>query len=79
MQQSGIMTTRIREQLERIPDLATKCSVSIMAAPIELPPAVADESLEQQVQGVAGCITRMILASRDRKQAHAAKAAQNSN
>ena len=79
MQQSGIMTTRIREQLERIPDLNTKCSVRIMSVPIELPPAVADESLEQQVQGVAGCITRMILASMDRKQSCAAKAAHNSN
>jgi Histidine kinase-, DNA gyrase B-, and HSP90-like ATPase len=79
MQQSGIMATRIREQLERIPDLNTKCSVRIMAAPIELPPTVADESLEQQVQRVDGCITRMILASMDRKQSCAAKAAKNSN
>jgi len=79
MERSGIMTTRIREQLERVPDLKTKCTLTIMAAPVELSPAPADESLEQQVRSVAGGITKMILAATDRTYTRAAKATQNSN
>jgi signal transduction histidine kinase len=73
LERSGVMTMRIREQLERMPDLKTKASLAVMAAAVELPPVTADQSLQQQVQAVANNITLMILASMERKQASAAK------
>jgi sigma-B regulation protein RsbU (phosphoserine phosphatase) len=74
LERSGIMTTRIREQLERVPDFKTKCTLTIMASPVELPPDSREGSLEQQVQNVAAGVTQMILASMDRKHLCAAKA-----
>jgi Histidine kinase-, DNA gyrase B-, and HSP90-like ATPase len=76
MQRSGIMTTRIREQLDRVPDLKTKCSITITTVPVELPAEPAGATLEQQVESVAGCVTQMIAASRERKQIAAAKSTQ---
>jgi signal transduction histidine kinase len=73
LQRSGIMTTRIREQLERITDLKTKCTLTITAAPVQLPSADSNESLDQQVQGMASCVTQMILTSMDRKHLSAGK------
>lgn len=67
LQCSGIMTTRIREQLERIDQLKEKCSVAISALPIEVPAGSADESLEKQVQMLADGVTQMILRSMERK------------
>jgi hypothetical protein len=68
LQQSGVMTARIREQIERIPNLKTKCELIIMAAPVELSPAAADESVEQQVQNAANAVSQMIVGSMERKQ-----------
>ena len=79
MQHSGIMTMRIREQLDRVPDLKTKCSITITAVPVELPEEQAGATLEQQVESVAGCVTQMIVAGRERKQNLAAKSTQTSN
>lgn len=75
------MTTRIREQLERLGDLKTKCRVTITTLPVELPAenlggTLPGQSLEQQVHGVANCVTQMILSSRERRQVSAAKSAQ---
>jgi signal transduction histidine kinase len=67
MQRSGIMTTRIREQLERIVDLKSKATVTITTTPVEFPAAPAG-SLEQQVQRVAECITEMVLKSLGKEQ-----------
>jgi len=67
MKRSGIMTTRIREQLEHVPDLKAKCTLSITTVPLELPAAPEGESLERQVQAVADCVTPMILKSMERK------------
>ena len=67
LQRSGIMTTRIREQLERVSDLKTKCTLTIATVPVELPPDHPGETLEQQVQTVASHVTRMILTSMERK------------
>jgi len=44
-----------------------------------LPPAGANESLEQQVQKVASCVTKMILNSMERKHLSAGKSAQRAN
>jgi signal transduction histidine kinase len=67
MQQSGVMTTRIREQLQRVPELQSKCSVAISTLPVELPDE-RGETVEQQVQTLAHCVNEMILKNMDRKQ-----------
>jgi anti-sigma regulatory factor (Ser/Thr protein kinase) len=74
LQRSGIMTARIREQLERVNDLKNKCTITICTAPVELPSDHVGGTPEQQVQTVAECVTQMILKTRDRKHFHAAKA-----
>jgi signal transduction histidine kinase len=79
LEQCGVMTTRIREQLEKVPDLKTKCTLTIIAAQIDLPPVVEGMSLEQQVQSLAARTTEMIMASLERKHPGAAKAAQLTN
>jgi hypothetical protein len=79
LQCSGTMTVRIREQLERVGDLKTKCTLTITTVPVELPIPGPDESLEQQVQTVADRVAQLILTSRERKQLRAGKGAQNSN
>jgi len=79
MQRSGIMTTRIREQLDRLGDLKTKCTVTITTVPVELPAENAEETLGQQVQGVADRVTQMILSSREIRKLSVAKSAQVSN
>jgi sigma-B regulation protein RsbU (phosphoserine phosphatase) len=84
MPRSGIMTARIREQLERLPDLKAKCSVTIMAAPIELPSEISgqsfsSQSLEQQVQALASHVTGMITSSMERKLLRPEKRIQDSN
>jgi len=79
MQRAGIMTTRIREQLDRLGDLKTKCTVTLTAVPVELPAENAEETLGQQVQGVADRVTQMILSSREIRKLSVAKSAQVSN
>jgi signal transduction histidine kinase len=79
LQRSGIMTTRIREQLDRFGDLKTKCTVTITTAPVELSAESSAETLEQQVQSVAECVTHMIVTSRERKQVSVAKGTHVSN
>ena len=79
LQRSGIMTTRIREQLERVPDLKTKCTVTITTVPVELASAGATVALPEQVQSVADCVTKMIMATRERQQVLAVKSKRDSN
>lgn len=79
LQQSAIMTTRIREQLERVSELKSKCTLNIAAAPVELTSEPADESLDQQIQNLAACITNMILATMNRRILNQAKTTRNSN
>jgi len=67
MEHVGIMTTRIRKLLERIPDLTAKSTLSITSSPVELEPFDSSVSLEMQVARVAGQVTEMIMASMDRK------------
>jgi signal transduction histidine kinase len=78
MPQSGVMTARIREQLERVLDLKNKCSLTIMAAPIELPSTVSgqpflSQSLEEQVQTLASQVTGMITTRIESKQSRPEK------
>jgi hypothetical protein len=79
LQRFGIMSTRIREQLERVPDLKTKCTLTITTTSIQLPAADREESLDQQIQSLAGCVTQMILTSMERKNLSPKKAAQVAN
>jgi hypothetical protein len=73
------MTLRIREQLERLGSLKTKCRLTVTTVPIELPPQNPGTGLEQQVQNVADRVTQMILKSMERKQLGARKSTKDSN
>jgi len=82
--QAGIMTARIREQLERVPDLKAKCTLTIMSSAVELPAAISGQSfssepLEQQVQALADHITGMITSRMESKHPRAEKRIQDSN
>ena len=79
LQRSGAMTTRIREQLERVPDVKTKSTLTITTVPVQLPSGNAGATLEQQVQGVADCVTHMILTTGEQKKPGAGKHPKNSN
>jgi anti-sigma regulatory factor (Ser/Thr protein kinase) len=73
LEHSGIMTTRVREQLDRVADLKTKCTVTISSVPVKLTSDNRAASLEQQVESVAGCVTQMILTAMNRKHPGATK------
>lgn len=79
LERAGVMTTRIREQLERVPDLKAKCTLTIAASPVEIPQQRADAAPDQQVQALADCVTQMILAGMERKKIHGANGARTSN
>src|SRR5580658_892433 len=67
LQSSGTMTTRIREQLERVADLKVKSTLTITTLPVEPPSGNPDATLEQQVQAVAERVTQMIKESVESK------------
>ena len=71
LQGSGVMTTRIREQLERVADLKSKCTLTISTLPIELSQENPAAAVEQQVKLVADTVTHMILNRIERKQLRA--------
>jgi hypothetical protein len=68
LDKSGIMTMRIREQLERVPGLKSRCTVTIMAAQVDLPIDLSSQPLDDQVLRVANIFTEMIKSSVERKQ-----------
>jgi sigma-B regulation protein RsbU (phosphoserine phosphatase) len=78
LQRSGTMTTRIREQLERVSDLKTKCTLTIATVPVQLPTEVGS-TLEQQIQTVADCVTQLILTTREGKHLCADTGTKNPN
>ncbi len=78
LQNSGIMTTRIHQQLERVPDLKEKCLLTITTVPVELSPSEG-ESLDQQVRSVADCAIQMILRSMEQKTLVAGRTAKRTN
>ena len=61
MEHAGIMTARIRDQLDRVADLKSKSTIIITCAPVEVASIDSLPSLERQVEGVAREITEMIL------------------
>ncbi|HLW86155.1 MAG TPA: hybrid sensor histidine kinase/response regulator [Candidatus Sulfotelmatobacter sp.] len=58
---AGIMTMRIREQVERMTDLKAKGTLTITTVPIEFALAAPEETLPQQVQRVADSVNAMIM------------------
>jgi phosphoserine phosphatase RsbU/P len=82
--QSGIMTARIREQLERVADLKTKCTLTISANSIELPETISGEPFatqlpERQIQTLADQVSSMITTRMESKHSHAEKRRQDLN
>jgi signal transduction histidine kinase len=61
MQHVEIMTTRIREQLERVEELKTRGTVSVTAQPVELSAEISAAALPEQVRAVADRVTEMIV------------------
>ncbi|PYX49360.1 MAG: hypothetical protein DMG79_08945 [Acidobacteria bacterium] len=74
MQRSGIMTARIRGQLERIADIGNKAALTIATFPVQPIASVSNENLEEQVQRVADCVTGMVMKTLGTKQIPAANA-----
>jgi len=62
-----IMTTRIREQLERMTDLKSKGTLKITTAPVEVQ-FKPESTLPDQVQTVADAVTAMIMKGMERRQ-----------
>jgi sigma-B regulation protein RsbU (phosphoserine phosphatase) len=56
-----IMTTRIREQIERVTDLKTKGTLTITTAVVEISAGAPEEPLASQVQRVADSVNAMIM------------------
>jgi hypothetical protein len=79
LQRSGIMTTRIREQLEKADNFKEKFAVAITTLPVEIDSGQTDQPVGRQVQAAAECVTQMILKSMERKHSSAAKAAKRPN
>jgi len=78
LQGSGAMTMRIREQLERLGNLKAKCTLTVTAVPVELPPHDPGTGLEQQVQNVADRVTHMIMTSMETNHSGAEKSTRKS-
>jgi signal transduction histidine kinase len=76
LQQSGVMTARIRELFDRSADLKSKCALTIGVVPVEIPAVQAGETLGQQVEAVSGNVSQMILKSMERKHLSVGKSAQ---
>jgi len=59
LERANIMMARIREQLGKVSDLNGTGELEVSASAVRLPDG-AGQSLEEQVQGVAGAVTEMI-------------------
>ena len=59
LERANIMMARIREQLGKVPDLNGTGELEVSASAVRLPDG-AGQSLEEQVQEVAGTVTEMI-------------------
>ncbi len=63
MEHAGIMTARIRKQMEGIADLKGKSTLTITTVPVEIGAIDSSKSLAGQVEAVAGRVTEMIMLS----------------
>jgi hypothetical protein len=73
LERAGTMTMRIRDQLEQVEGLKDKGTLTISTAPVDVPPANAGDSLEQQIQTVAGCIMGMVMSSLEKNRSSPGK------
>lgn len=62
-----VMIKRIREQIERVPDLTSKATLAITATAVPPSPGFTEGTLETQVQAVAQQVTEMIMKSMEGK------------
>jgi signal transduction histidine kinase len=60
LQRSEVMTTRIREQLGKVEDLEDTGELEVSALAVPLPDRSPEQSLQEQVQGVAVAVTEMV-------------------
>lgn len=65
MERSGIMTQRIRGQLERVANLKERASLTITTVPIDPALSAPRESVELQVDRVAERVAEMVIRSMD--------------
>ncbi|MBI3474926.1 MAG: response regulator [Acidobacteria bacterium] len=63
MEHAGIMTMRIRKQLDRVADLKSRGKLTITTVPVERVLADSGQSVEKQVSAVAERVTEMIMLS----------------
>ena len=66
LQQAGVMSSRIREQLENVTGVKEKGTLTISTAAVDVPPANTDDSLEQQIQTLAGRVMGMVMSGLER-------------
>lgn len=67
LQRAGIMTTRIREQLEKVKDVKNKYTLTVTTVPLQVAPEWAVSPVEQQVQKLADRVTEAIMVSVQRR------------
>jgi signal transduction histidine kinase len=60
LERANIMMTRIREQLDKVPDLDGTGELEVSASSVSLPDGVAGRSLPEQVQEVAQAVAEMV-------------------
>lgn len=59
LERAEIMMRRIREQLEKVPDLSTTGKLRVSASAVPFPDPAANQTLEESVQEVASRVTEM--------------------
>jgi hypothetical protein len=64
MEHAGIMTMRIRKQLDRVADLKSRGTLTITTVPVEYVCTAGSQSVDKQVGAVAERVTEMIMLSR---------------
>jgi signal transduction histidine kinase len=57
-----IMMTRIREQLEKLPDVGATADLSVSASAVHLPDSNSGQTLDEQVRDLADRVTEMVRA-----------------
>jgi signal transduction histidine kinase len=68
MEHAGIMTMRIRKQLDRVADMKSRGTLRITTVPVEHVCTDGSQSLEKQVGAIAERVTEMIIVSMAGKQ-----------
>ena len=67
MERAGVMTRRMREQIERVAGLKEKGTLAITVTPIQPSAEMRTGSIENQVQAVAQTVTEMVMRGMDAK------------